>query len=151
MSTSLEAAPPPRVSYWKQLQGMGLDWVTGWREALSTRNVAPDVVAGLTVAAVAMPLNLALAVASGLPPVAGLVAGAVGGGLAAFFGGAPLQVTGPAAALSTLVFALVAGFLGFTGLAATAAGIAKILFVVFLVLFLVSLIASRGPLRSPPL
>src|SRR5262245_22537138 len=53
-------------------------------------------------------------------------------------------------ALVFLVFALIAGFLGFTGLAATAAGIAKVLFVVFLVLFLVSLIAGRGALRSPP-
>lgn len=74
------------------------------------RSLPQDVAAGLTVAAVALPLNLALAVASGLPPSAGLVAGAIGGLIAGFIGGAPLQVTGPAAALASIVAAIALGF-----------------------------------------
>jgi SulP family sulfate permease len=98
---------------------MGRHWVEAWKDALRLRSLPQDVLAGITVAAVALPLNLALAVASGLPPSAGLIAGVVGGGLAAMMGGAPLQVTGPAAALSTLVLALVAEF-GVVGAAAAA-------------------------------
>lgn len=78
-----------------------------------------DVLAGLTVAAVALPLNLALAVASGVPASSGLVAGAVGGAVAALLGGSSLQVTGPAAALNVMVFAIAARF-GVTGVAAAA-------------------------------
>ena len=74
------------------------------------KSLPQDVLAGLTVAAVALPLNLALAVASGMPPAAGLVAGAIGGLIAGFIGGAPLQVTGPAAALASIVAAVALGF-----------------------------------------
>ncbi|MBK7864726.1 MAG: hypothetical protein IPJ65_40225 [Archangiaceae bacterium] len=92
------------------------DWLSGWRDVLKT-SPGNDVLAGLTVAAVALPLNVALAVACGLPPIAGLVAGAIGGGIAGFFGGAKLQVTGPAAALSVMVLDI-AGRFGATGVAA---------------------------------
>lgn len=88
-----------------------------WTLVLRSRALGADLLAGLTVAAVALPLNVALAVASGLPPVSGLIAGAVGGGLAAVFGGSKFQVTGPAAALNTMVFALAHDF-GATGVAA---------------------------------
>ncbi len=93
-------------------------WSDSWRDTFSNARLGSDVVAGLTVAAVALPLNVALAVACGLPASAGLIAGAVGGAIAAIFGGAPLQVTGPAAALNILVFALVSKF----GMAGAAAG-----------------------------
>ena len=107
------------TTYGDQLRGMLADWLEGWREIPRQKGLLPDVIAGLTVAAVALPLNLALAVASGLPPAAGLFAGAVGGILAGTFGGAPLQVTGPAAALSAMVFALAKEF-GPVGVAAAA-------------------------------
>lgn len=94
-------------------------WWSRWVTVAKGGTLPQDTLSGLTVAAVALPLNLALAVASGLPPAAGLVAGAIGGGLAAVFGGSALQVTGPAAALSTMVFALVAKF-GVAGAAAAA-------------------------------
>ncbi len=98
---------------------MGRHWVEAWKDVLRLGALPQDVLAGITVAAVALPLNLALAVASGLPPSAGLIAGVVGGGLAAMMGGSPLQVTGPAAALSTMVLVLVAEF-GVVGAAAAA-------------------------------
>ncbi|MDP3151190.1 MAG: SulP family inorganic anion transporter [Archangium sp.] len=102
------------------------DWAEMWSSYKGTltdihkqQSLPQDVLAGLTVAAVALPLNLALAVASGLPPAAGLVAGAIGGFIAAFIGGAPLQVTGPAAALSSIVMGIALGF-GPEGVAMTA-------------------------------
>src|SRR5689334_9122200 len=76
-------------------------WKSGWAAVFRTPKT-PDIIAGFTVAAVAMPLNLALAVASGLPPAAGLFAGAIGGVIAATLGGTTYQVTGPAAALSLM-------------------------------------------------
>ena len=105
--------------YGQQLRGMLSDWVELWRDVPRQKSLVPDVVAGLTVAAVALPLNLALAVASGLPPASGLWAGAVGGILAGIFGGAALQATGPAAALNVMVLAIAKDF-GATGVAAAA-------------------------------
>ena len=101
---------------WRAMAGA---FISEWRDLLRVRSLASDALAGLTVAAVALPLNLALAVASGVPPAAGLVAGAVGGLIASAFGGASLQVTGPAAALSVMVLAIAQRF-GVVGVAAAA-------------------------------
>lgn len=94
-------------------------FVSEWKDVFRSRSFATDTLAGLTVAAVALPLNLALAVASGVPPAAGLVAGAVGGAVAVVFGGASLQVTGPAAALSVMVLTIAQRY-GVIGVAAAA-------------------------------
>lgn len=96
----------PRLAAYR---GMLNEWVTTVR-AIRGNTMGPDLLAGLTVAAVALPLNLALAVACGMPPLAGLVSGAVGGVLAGMFGGQTLQVTGPAAALSVMVLGLAREF-----------------------------------------
>lgn len=85
-------------------------WSEHWKDVFRARNFASDVMAGITVAAVALPLNLALALASGVPASAGLIAGVIGGFLAGFFGGSALQVSGPAAALSSLVLGIAATF-----------------------------------------
>ncbi len=100
----------PVFSLADNLRGLATSWTGEWRDVVAQRAFVADLLAGLTVAAVALPLNLALAVASGLPASAGLVSGAIGGGIAGFFGGASLQVTGPAAALSTMVLALAVEF-----------------------------------------
>jgi SulP family sulfate permease len=99
------------------VRAMGRAWWSQWGEVVRRRALFPDLLAGLTVAAVALPLNLALAVACGLPPIAGLVAGAIGGALAAIFGGTPLQVSGPAAALQVMVLGVAIDF-GPVGVAA---------------------------------
>ena len=91
-------------------------WLTSWR-AVVAHSPVHDLFASITVAAVALPLNVALAVAAGLPPTAGLVAGAIGGGLAAIFGGAPLNVTGPTATITILVLGIYVDF-GLAGVAA---------------------------------
>lgn len=62
-----------------------------------------DIVAGIVVFLVALPLCLGIAVACGVPPVSGLVAGAVGGLVVPWLSRSPLSVTGPAAGLTAIV------------------------------------------------
>jgi MFS superfamily sulfate permease-like transporter len=66
-----------------------------------------DLPAGLVVFLVAVPLCLGIALASGVPPFAGLIAGIVGGTIVAVFSGSPLGVSGPAAGLVAIVLAAV--------------------------------------------
>lgn len=75
---------------------------------LSPRDLREDVVAGLTVACVAIPLSLAIALASGVAPAVGLVTAIVSGVVCALFGGTRLAVSGPAAAMAVLIGTLVA-------------------------------------------
>lgn len=104
-------------------------WIATWKEILKGDTLSADLLAGLTVAAIALPLNLALAVAAGLPPSAGLIAGAIGGTVAGLFGGARFQVSGPAAALNVMVFLLVKEFgpAGAAGAALVAGAISLVL------------------------
>jgi MFS superfamily sulfate permease-like transporter len=75
-----------------------------------------DVPASVVVFLVALPLCMGIAIASGLPPAAGLITGVVGGLVVGWFSGAPLQVSGPAAGLVVLVYEIVER-LGASGLA----------------------------------
>ncbi len=63
------------------------------------KNLRHDAVAGLVVGIIALPLSIALAVAVGVPPVAGLYTAIFAGGAAAIFGGSNFNITGPTAAL----------------------------------------------------
>jgi SulP family sulfate permease len=74
------------------------------------RNPGRDLVAGLTVAVVALPLALAFGVASGLGAQAGLVTAVVAGALAAVFGGSNLQVSGPTGAMTVVLLPIVHQF-----------------------------------------
>jgi sulfate permease, SulP family len=69
-----------------------------------------DVVAALTVAIVALPLSMAIAVASGVSPERGLYTAIVGGFLVSALGGSRFQVGGPAGAFIVVVAATVAKF-----------------------------------------
>ncbi|MGW7366390.1 bifunctional SulP family inorganic anion transporter/carbonic anhydrase [Streptomyces sp. NPDC054841] len=65
--------------------------------------IAPaDLSASISVFLIALPLSLGIALATGAPLQAGLVAAAVGGIVAGLFGGSPLQVSGPAAGLTVV-------------------------------------------------
>ncbi|MGE0451747.1 MAG: SulP family inorganic anion transporter [Vicinamibacterales bacterium] len=64
-----------------------------------------DSVAGIVVFLVALPLCLGIAVACGVPPVSGLVAGIVGGMVVPWLSRSSLSVTGPAAGLTSIVLA----------------------------------------------
>jgi len=74
-----------------------------------------DLLAGLTVAIVALPLSMAIAVASGVSPERGLYSSIIGGFLVSALGGSRYQVGGPAGAFIVLVAATVAKF-GLPGL-----------------------------------
>ena len=67
-----------------------------------------DLVAGLTVGVVALPLALGFGLTSGLGAAAGLVTAIVAGMLAAFFGGSNLQVSGPTGAMTVVLVPIVA-------------------------------------------
>ncbi|MGA9873098.1 MAG: SulP family inorganic anion transporter [Rhodococcus sp. (in: high G+C Gram-positive bacteria)] len=69
-----------------------------------------DVPASLVVFLVAVPLSIGIAVASGAPIMAGLIAAVIGGILAGALGGSALQVSGPAAGLTVVVAELVNQF-----------------------------------------
>jgi SulP family sulfate permease len=77
-----------------------------------------DVIAALTVAIVALPLSMAIAVASGVSPERGLYAAVIGGFLVSALGGSRYQIGGPAGAFIVLV-AATAGKFGFEGLLLT--------------------------------
>ena len=66
-----------------------------------------DLLASAVVFLVALPLCMGIAIASGVPPGAGLVTGIIGGIIAGAFSGCPLQVSGPAAGMAVLVYQIV--------------------------------------------
>ncbi|GAA2417194.1 SulP family inorganic anion transporter [Streptomyces glaucosporus] len=80
------------------------------RSDLSAMASAPrrDLLAGLTVAVVALPLALGFGVSSGLGAEAGLATAVVAGALAALFGGSDLQVSGPTGAMTVVLVPIVA-------------------------------------------
>lgn len=74
------------------------------------RSPKRDVIAGITVAFVALPLALAFGAASGLGAAAGITTAIVAGVLAAIFGGSNLQVSGPTGAMTVVLLPIVATF-----------------------------------------
>ncbi|GAA2834680.1 SulP family inorganic anion transporter [Kitasatospora paracochleata] len=87
-----------------------------------------DFTASLVVFLVALPLCVGVAVASGVPAELGLVTGIVGGLLTGLLPGSSLQVSGPAAGLTVLVYEAVAEFgLGSLGVIVLAAGLLQLL------------------------
>ncbi|MBQ6812542.1 MAG: sulfate permease [Agathobacter sp.] len=67
-----------------------------------------DVVAGIIVAIIALPLSIALALASGVTPEKGIYTAIIAGFLISFFGGSRVQISGPTAAFATIVAGIVA-------------------------------------------
>lgn len=90
--------------------------VTVLREGYGLSELRSDVVAGLTVAIVALPLSMAIAIASGVSPAEGLYTAIFGGFLVSALGGSRFQIGGPAGAFIGLVAATVAEH-GLAGLA----------------------------------
>lgn len=75
--------------------------------AAGKQNLLSDFLASIVVFLVAVPLCMGIAIASGVPPAAGLITGIVGGIAVGAIAGSPLLVSGPAAGLAVLVFELV--------------------------------------------
>ncbi|WP_439574889.1 SulP family inorganic anion transporter [Phreatobacter sp.] len=89
--------------------------VTVLREGYGPKDLKADAVAGLTVAIVALPLSMAIAIASGASPDKGLIAAIVGGFLISALGGSRFQVGGPAGAFIPLIATTIATH-GYDGL-----------------------------------
>lgn len=86
-----------------------------------------DILASIVVFLVAVPLCVGIAVASGVPAELGLVTGIVGGLVVGFLPGSKLQVSGPAAGLTVLVYEAVKEFgLGTLGPIVLAAGLLQV-------------------------
>lgn len=81
--------------------------VTVLREGYGAKELRADAFAGATVAIVALPLSMAIAIASGVGPERGLYAAIVGGFLVSLLGGSRFQIGGPAGAFIILVAATV--------------------------------------------
>jgi len=81
--------------------------VTVFREGYGLADLRADALAGLTVAIVALPLSMAIAIASGVGPERGLYTAIIGGFLVSLLGGSRVQIGGPAGAFIVLVAATV--------------------------------------------
>ncbi len=82
--------------------------ITTMREGYNFGLFKSDSVAGLTVAIVALPLSMALAIASGASPDKGLVTAVIAGFLISFLGGSRVQVGGPTGAFVVVIFNVIA-------------------------------------------
>ena len=80
-----------------------LDSFQDYNRSLFTK----DVLAGLTVGVVALPLAMAFAIASGLKPEAGIFTAIIAGGLISLLGGSRVQIGGPAGAFIVIVYGIV--------------------------------------------
>ncbi len=89
--------------------------ITTIREGYTARQLVGDALAGLTVAMVAMPLSIAIAIASGADPATGLVTAIVGGLLISLLGGSRVQIGGPTGAFIVVVYGVIADH-GYDGL-----------------------------------
>lgn len=81
--------------------------VSVFQEGYGASRLRADAIAGLTVAIVALPLSMAIAIASGVTPNRGLYTAIVGGFLVSLLGGSRHQIGGPAGAFIVLVAATV--------------------------------------------
>ena len=69
---------------------------------------AKDVISGIIVAIIALPLSIALALASGVGPEQGIYTAIIAGFLISLLGGSRVQIAGPTAAFATIVAGIVA-------------------------------------------
>ena len=105
--------------------------ITVFREGYGWRDLRADAIAGLTVAVVALPLSMAIAIASGVSPERGLYTAIAGGFIVSLLGGSRFQIGGPAGAFIGLVASIVERH-GYDGLALATAISGLILIVVAL-------------------
>jgi sulfate permease, SulP family len=89
--------------------------ITVLREGYGRQALRADLIAGLTVAIVALPLSMAIAIASGVGPERGLFTAIIGGTIVSALGGSRFQIGGPAGAFIVLV-ALCVAEIGVQGL-----------------------------------
>lgn len=95
----------------------------------SKKQFINDVIAGIIVAIIALPLSIALAIASGVNPEQGLYTAIIAGFFISLLGGSRVQIGGPTAAFVVIIYGIIAEY-GFNGLviATIMAGIIMIIF-----------------------
>lgn len=86
-----------------------------WREKYTAQRLVHDIIAGITVGIIAIPLAMALAIASSVPPQYGLYTSAIAGIVIAVTGGSPYSVSGPTAAFVVILYPVSQQF-GLSGL-----------------------------------
>jgi sulfate permease, SulP family len=95
-----------------------------WSAGYDGESLRRDAMAGIVVGIVALPLSMALAIASGVPPQHGLYTAIVGGAVIGLLGGSRVQVSGPTAAFVAILVPISARFgLGGLLLATAMAGL----------------------------
>lgn len=72
-----------------------------------TKDYLSDIIAGIIVAIIALPLSIALAIASGSTPETGLFTAIIAGFFTALLGGSKVNITGPTAAFATIVAGII--------------------------------------------
>jgi SulP family sulfate permease len=90
--------------------------VTAIREGITPRQLTQDLMAGLIVGVVALPLAIAFAIASGVKPEQGLYTAIVAGLLISVFSGSRVQIGGPTGAFIVIIYGIVEKY-GYDGLA----------------------------------
>ena len=100
MTARPTAAPAPSASFSDPFTPKVL---TVFREGYTLHHLRADAMAGLTVAVVALPLSMAIAIASGATPAQGLYTAIFGGFIVSLLGGSRFQIGGPAGAFIVLV------------------------------------------------
>ena len=79
-------------------------------EDFTSQRVMKDLTAGLVVACVALPLSIALAIASGVTPEKGLITAVVAGFVISLLGGSRVQIGGPTGAFVVIVYGIIQEF-----------------------------------------
>jgi len=103
-----------------------------FRAGYSSRYLVKDIIAGLTVGIIAIPLSMALAIASGVPPQHGLYTAIIAGMIIALTGGSRFNIPGPTAAFVVILYPVTQQF-GLSGLlmATLLSGIILVLMALF--------------------
>ncbi|ANU81226.1 C4-dicarboxylic acid transporter DauA [Aggregatibacter actinomycetemcomitans] len=103
-----------------------------FRTGYNSRHLVKDIIAGLTVGIIAIPLSMALAIASGVPPQHGLYTAIVAGIIIALAGGSRFNISGPTAAFVVILYPVTQQF-GLSGLlmATLLSGIILVLMALF--------------------
>lgn len=102
------------------------------KKELPKKQLIQDIIAGILVAFIALPLSIALGIASGVSPEKGLLTAVIAGFLISFFGGSRVQIGGPTGAFVIIVYGIIQKY-GLEGLtiATLLAGVILILFGIF--------------------
>ncbi len=92
------------ISQGKRFLGMDISYVLSeWKDMFSLSTIAADLWAAMTVTLVALPLNLALAIAAGVEPIVGITTAIVSSVVCSLLGGQRYAISGPSAAMSVVL------------------------------------------------